>query len=163
MAVKKKQVKPSGAKRGASKGGRPSSFRPEYERYVRFLCRRGATDAELAEMFGVTEQTVNNWKQAHPEFFGSLKDGKAEADAEVERSLFERATGYEHQAVKFHVIDGAVQETPYVERYAPDTTAAIFWLKNRKPAEWRDRQDVAHSGTVTLESLILASFGKDEA
>lgn len=140
----KKQAKSSGAKRGASKGkpGRPSSFNPALIPAIRLLCEKGATDKELAVAFGVTERTITNWKQERPEFFSVLKEAKAEADAEVERSLYERATGYSHEAVKMHVVDGQVVQTTYTEHYPPDATSMIFWLKNRKPAEWRDKTEV---------------------
>ena len=67
-------------------------------------------------------------------------------------SLYHRAKGYSHPAVKIlSVAQGAgqpseVQEVPYTEHYAPDTTAAIFWLKNRQPKKWRDKQEVEHTG-----------------
>ena len=43
---------------------------------------------------------------------------------------------------------GQVTLTPIIKHYPPDTTAAIFWLKNRKTDQWRDKQDVEHSGSV---------------
>ena len=131
-----------------SKGGRPSSYKAEYAQQVAKLCRLGATDKEIAAFFEVHEDTINEWKKVHPEFSESLKEGKAAADAEVADKLFKRATGYEHKAVKI-VADaktGAEHQVEYIERYPPDTTAAIFWLKNRRPDLWRDRIDNTHSG-----------------
>lgn len=131
-----------------AKIGRPSSYRAEYAQQAVKLCRLGATDKDLANFFEVDEATINRWKQTHPEFCESLKDGKAIADAEVAEKLFRRATGYEHKAVKI-VADaktGAEHQVEYVERYPPDTTACIFWLKNRRPDLWRDRIDNTHSG-----------------
>lgn len=131
-----------------AKPGRPSRYRAEYAQQAVKLCRLGATDKELADFFEVSEQTLNTWKKAHPAFLESLKGGKAVADAEVAEKLFRRATGYEHKAVKI-VADaktGAEHQVEYVERYAPDTTACIFWLKNRRPDLWRDRIDNTHSG-----------------
>lgn len=146
------------------KPGRPSSFRPEFERVARFLYQRGATDAEVAEALGVSEQTINAWKRAHPEFLESLRDGKREADDRVERALFERATGYSHEAVKIITVsDGNnmgshVEQIPYTEHYPPDTTAAIFWLKNRRPGAWRDKQELEHSASESLAALIQQSW-----
>jgi len=134
--------KSGNAKAAAAKSGRPSSYRPEFARQTAKLCALGATDADLAEFFGVSEQTLNAWKQAHPEFLEALKAGKADIDAQVERRLFERAMGYSHPAVKILQHEGKPIVVDYVEHYAPDTTACIFWLKNRKPREWRDRQEV---------------------
>lgn len=120
--------------------GRPSKFKPEYTEQASKLCKLGATDREVADFFEVTEQTLNNWKAAHPEFFESLKLAKEEADQRVEQSLYRRALGYSHDAVKiFCDKDNGVTQVPFIEHYPPDTTACIFWLKNRKSAEWRDR------------------------
>lgn len=130
------------AKRGASvparAGGRPSSYRSEYADQARKLCRLGAIDKELADFFGVSEQTINSWKTAHPEFLEALKAGKELADAEVADKLFQRATGYSHPAVKFFMYQGTVIREDYTEHYPPDTTAAIFWLKNRRSDLWRN-------------------------
>lgn len=106
------------------------------------LAKAGWTDAQMAKFFGVTEQTWNNWKKSSPEFFGSLKDWKAEADHAVERSLYERATGYSHPDVHVSNFQGEVTLTQLTKHYPPDTTAAIFWLKNRKPDDWRDKHEV---------------------
>jgi transcriptional regulator with XRE-family HTH domain len=119
-----------------AKGGRPSLYKLEYAEQAKKLCRLGATDKELADFFGVTEQTVNNWKTSYSEFFESLKSGKQLADAEVADKLFQRATGYSHPAVKFFMFQGTVIREDYTEHYAPDTTAAIFWLKNRRRDLW---------------------------
>ena len=136
--------------------GRPSKYRPEFAEQALKLCRLGATDKELGDFFGVSEQTVNTWKTEHPEFLESLKEGKGFADAEVADKLFKRATGYEHAAVKIvaNATTGQEHIVGYTERYPPDTTAAIFWLKNRRPDLWRDKteqaQQVAVSGGLVL-------------
>lgn len=138
----------SGTAAPKAKIGRPSSYRAEYAQQAVKLCRLGATDKELAGFFGVAESTLNLWKRNHPAFSEALKEGKEAADAEVAERLFRRATGYEHKAVKI-VADaktGAEHQVEYVERYPPDTTACIFWLKNRRPDLWRDRIDNTHSG-----------------
>jgi hypothetical protein len=78
---------------------------------------------------------------------GKFKGGKVEADKCVERSLYERANGYSYDAVKIFMPAGAKKPVyaPYREHVPPDTTAAIFWLKNRDPARWRDAWQVEHS------------------
>jgi hypothetical protein len=122
--------------------GRPSSYKPEYAKMAFHLCKLGATDADLADAFEVSVVTIDNWKIKHPEFLGSLK-GKEQADNHVERSLYARATGYSYDAVKiFHTKDGKTIKVPYTEHVPPDVTACIFWLKNRRPSEWRDVQNV---------------------
>ena len=126
-----------------------------------FLARRGCTDKELAEFFGVEEKTINNWKQAHPEFLQSLKDGKAKADSQVERSLFERATGYSHPEDKIFQYEGVPVVVPTVKHYPPDTTAAIFWLKNRRPEQWREKIEHEHKGDVDIHVVIGGNATSD--
>lgn len=129
-------------------GGRPTEYREEYNEQARKLCLLGATDKELADFFEVSEVTINAWKNKHPEFLKSLKDGKLLADAEIANKLYHRAKGYQHEDVDIKVIDGHIVMTDLVKHYPPDTTAAIFWLKNRDPKRWRDKQDIEHSGKI---------------
>ncbi len=128
-------------------GGRPSKFDPAFVKQAEKLAQLGATDREVADFFEVDEATIYRWKHSHPEFCKALKVGKETADARVEQSLYRRALGYSHDAVKIAVnAQGEVTQVPFVEHYAPDTTAAIFWLKNRKPQEWRDKRETELSG-----------------
>lgn len=110
------------------------------------LCAQGFTDKELAAFFEVSEKTIYNWCAQFPEFLQSLKVGKEDADNRVERSLYHRATGYSHPAVKIFCDPktGKKEIVDFVEHYPPDTTACIFWLKNRRPAEWREKTEVVH-------------------
>lgn len=140
--------------------GRPSKFKAEYVEQAMKLAHLGATDREAADFFEVDEATIHRWKHTHPEFCESLRVGKEAADARVEQSLYRRALGYSHDATKFNVVEGVVVATPYVEQYAPDTTAAIFWLKNRKPADWRDKQDIGHDVSDRLGALLSRIDGK---
>lgn len=130
--------------KGKGKGGRPTLYKPEYVEQAKKLCLLGATDRELADFFKVSEQTLNSWKTQHPEFLESLKVGKEQADQRVERSLYQRALGYSHPDVHVSNFQGLVTLTPIIKHYPPETTAGIFWLKNRKPEEWRDR--IEHTG-----------------
>ena len=129
---------------------RPSKYRPEFVTQAEKLCKLGATDLEVADFFGINVATLYRWKGEHDEFCEALKSGKEASDNRVERSLFSRATGYEHDEVDIRVVMNQIVTTPIRKFYPPDTTAAIFWLKNRKPAEWRDKQELEHSGAVTL-------------
>ena len=124
--------------------GRPTSYKPEYATQARKLTMLGATDAELADFFEVTRSTLSRWKIMHVEFSDALKLGKDQADERVVSSLYHRATGYSHPEVDIRVIEGQIVKTELVKHYPPDTTAAIFWLKNRQKEDWRDRQDVNH-------------------
>lgn len=128
--------------KGNPGGGRDTLYDPKFVPIAEKMSHMGATDADLAQAFGVCVATIRTWKSVHEEFSSALKLGKAAADARVERSLYEKACGYSHPDTHFSAYDGHVTETPTVKHYAPDTTAAIFWLKNRKPAEWRDKQEV---------------------
>jgi hypothetical protein len=146
-------------------GGRPSSYEPQFAEQAHKLCELGATDADIASFFGVSERTINRWKHDHEEFCQSLKRGKGVADDLVEQSLFRRATGYSHDAVKMFQAEGKVIEAPYVEHYPPDTTAAIFWLKNRRPAQWRDRIDQTLSGPDggPVETSLTVNFVRPQS
>lgn len=127
-------------------GGRPTEYRYEYAAQAERLCKLlGATDAQLAEFFGVTEQTINNWKLAHEEFFESIRRGKVFADAVIAEALFHRAKGYSHSAVKIMQDKGEPLVVDYVEHYPPDTAAASLWLRNRQPEKWRDKVETEHS------------------
>lgn len=127
--------------------GRPSDYDPENTpRQAKKACLMGATDADLADFFGVSETTINNWKLAHPKFLESIKEGKQQADADVAKSLFERATGYSHPEDKIFNDGGKPMIVPTVKHYPPDTTAGIFWLKNRQSDKWRDRKHTEISG-----------------
>lgn len=135
--------------------GRPTDYKPEFVERAKEMCEAGATNLDLAHEFKVSVQTVRCWRHRHSEFRAALKIGKDVADEAVERSLFEKATGYSHDSVKFFLTkDGEVISQPFIEHVAPDTTAAIFWLKNRKPAEWRDKIDHELSGEVSMKRVI---------
>jgi hypothetical protein len=134
MTKKNKARKPN-------RGGRPTAYKPEYAEQVRKLCLLGATDIEIADFFGVNRGTVSNWKNTHSDFVEALKVGKDACDNRVERSLFHRAIGYSFDAEKVFPPKGEGRE-PVIVRYRehvpPDTTACIFWLKNRRQQQWRD-------------------------
>ncbi len=110
------------------KRGRKSVFRPEYILIAKACARFGAIEDEIANELNIGPATLDRWKQKYPEFRCALKAGKAESDDRVERSLYQLAIGWNGQP--------------------PNTTAAIFWLKNRRPDRWRDAQqlqgDIGH-------------------
>jgi hypothetical protein len=141
----------------AKRSGRPTTFKPEYVEQARKLCELGATDEELAGFFEVHVATIYRWQACHPEFCEALKAGKVAANERVERSLYHRAVGYTFDSEKVFQFQGAVVRAPVKEHVPPDTTAAIFWLKNRKPNEWRDKQQIEHDVSSTLEALIRDS------
>lgn len=133
--------------------GRPPTYKAEFAEQAQKLCRLGATDLELADFFGVDVRTIYRWKHTHEGFCQAVTCGKEAADARVERALYNRAVGYSHDAVKIFMPAGAEKPVyaPYVEHVPPDPSAAFNWLKNRKPEEWRDKQEVAHTGAINLQ------------
>lgn len=117
-------------------GGRPTKFKEEYIELAYNYALLGAIDKDLARMFDVSETTINAWKKEHEEFSEALKKGKYEADAQVARSLFKRALGYQYEEVKREESEQGVKNTVTVKEVVPDTTAQIFWLRNRQPDKW---------------------------
>ena len=101
------------------------------------MCELGATDFDIVEALGVARSTFYKWRLEHKAFSDALKVGKIQADDRVEASLYRKAIGYEYEAVKIFQFQGQEVVIPYTEIQHPDTTAAIFWLKNRRPEQWR--------------------------
>lgn len=132
--------------------GRPTDYKDDYARQAQKLAELGATDQELADFFDVDVRTVYRWKHDHDEFCQSLKVGKDIADERVERSLYQKAIGYEQDEVKIFMPSNAAEPVyaPFRAKIAPDTTAAIFWLKNRRSGQWRDKQETEHTGGQTF-------------
>ncbi len=141
--------------------GRPSSYKPEYAEQARKLCELGATDADLAEFFEVHVATIYRWAAKKGEFCEALKVGKEVADDRVERSLYHRAVGYSHPDMHVSSYLGDVKLTPITKHYPPDTTAMIFWLKNRRRADWRDKQEHEHTGAdgLPLSAAVTVTIG----
>jgi len=131
--------------------GRPTKYKPEYSEQTYKLCLLGATDVELADFFNVAESTIHLWKIEHPDFSESIKRGKVQADATVAESLYKRANGYEHPEVDIKMYEGQIIMTDITKHYPPDTAACFIWLKNRRTADWRDKQEIQHSGGITLQ------------
>ena len=148
------------------KRGRPTKYKPEYAARASELCKLGATDADLAREFKVATSTIGQWQCTFPEFSVALKVGKEEADAKVERALFQRAIGYSFDAQKItNPAHGTPKVVNYVEHVQPDVTAAIFWLKNRQRDKWRDRTEHEHSGALDINAVWaqMGELGKTRA
>ena len=153
---------------------RPTAYKGEYATQAQKLCDLGATDDEIAGFFEVSVRTIHRWKAAHEEFCHSLKVGKESADDRVERSLYHRAVGYQVQDTKVFNNNGSPMLVPYVKTVASDTTAAIYWLNNRRKDKWRNRHEIDNTSsdgsmspakgldasmlsTEALEEILLAS------
>jgi len=135
--------------------GRPTDYRVEYIEQVKKLCLLGATDVELADFFGIAVSTLNLWKNRHPEFMEALKSGKRHCDDKVVDALYNKAIGYELQEVREEESETSGRKTTVTKRQiAGDTTAQIFWLKNRQPEMWRDKQEHAVTLSDDFESLL---------
>ena len=135
------------------KRGRKSLFRPEYILIAKAAARFGAIEDEIADELKIAPGTLDNWKKKHPEFLSALKAGKEASNSKVERSLYQRAIGYSHPAIKaFMTRDGKIVEHHYIEHYPPDPTSMIWWLKNRRPDRWRDAQNIDATHGVYLLS-----------
>lgn len=128
------------------------------------LCMLGATDSEIADFFEVDVRTIYRWKNENDEFCQALTVGKQAADARVVRSLYQRAVGYyvkEEQALKIKKDQFEEEvEIVEVEKYvAPTDTSIVFWLKNRQPEAWRDKQQHEltgkDGGPVQVESTLF--------
>jgi hypothetical protein len=120
--------------------------------------RDGLTDEQISHNMGIRRSTLAEWKNKFPDISDALKKSKAVADIQVENSLYKRAVGYEYTEEKIEVettADGMVinrKVVQTVKQVVPDTTAQIFWLKNRKPDKWRDKQDIEHSGSFNVNN-----------
>lgn len=117
--------------------------------------RDGLTDEQIAKNMGIALSTLKLWKNAHSAIMTALKRGKEVIDIEVENALLNKAMGFKVTVKKSYKVKDVeydngrkVKESERIEMVdeeqyiPPDTTAQIFWLKNRKPAEWRDKQNV---------------------
>lgn len=157
--AKKKDIEPP--KRPV---GRPTLYKPEYNDQAHKLALLGATDKDMADFFEVNPDTITEWKNKFPEFSVSLKAGKDIADMHLASKLYNRAEGAEWiQEQAFKVKKTKYENGKKIEDYEevvtvpvkmaapPDTTALIFWLKNRKSSAWRDK--IEHDHTITIEKL----------
>lgn len=120
-------------------------YRPEFVEQARKLAEMGLIDAEIAEFFEVSVRAFHQWKSKFPEFAAALKVGKHEPDERVTRAMFQNAVGY---------------TDPDGKHYRPDTVAGIFWLKNRRPEEWRENFDGDRIDKDKLARLLSAVEGR---
>lgn len=150
--------------------GRKTEYNEDYhpEQALKF-CLLGYTDKELAKAFDIAESTFYKWKLEHSEFSEACSQGKEIADAEVAQAFYKRAVGYEYESEKIVVVpNGAgagssVERVPITAVVLPDASAALKWLQNRRPKEWRDKIDVEHSGKIDTNDLSNLSDEQIEA
>jgi hypothetical protein len=142
----RKRGAPLGNNRGLGNrgGGRKTVYSPKMAVVARKCCERGMTDIEIADMLGIGLATLYRWKAEHPAFSRVFKLGKAEADDRVERSLYSRAIGYDYIAEKATMTRHGQKTMRYRQHIPPDTAAAVWYLKNRRPDRWRDAHRHEH-------------------
>lgn len=134
-----------------AKMGRPTKYKVEFNQVVKSMSMRGAVDLDLCEALDISEPTLTTWKAEYPDFLGSIKEGKDLIDTMVEKSLLNRAIGCNIKEIKVHCDkDGGIHQTPIERHFPPDPTSMIFWLKNRKPKEWRDKHEVDFVSPLTI-------------
>lgn len=165
--MRKRKVKEVPAKKKKRKIGRPSKYETIDLLRVEELAKSGCVDIEIARSIGISESTFYNYAKEFPEFLQSLKRGREVADAVVERAMFKRACGFTYEEVTKEppvltlslkkgkkpaqpiTNDSLIVTKVVVKQVAPDTTAGIYWLKNRKPGSWQDKQKVEHTFKMT--------------
>lgn len=158
----KPKAKPAAAAEPKRGRGRPPTYRAEFVEQAKKLCELGATDFEVAKFFDVTATTLYRWRHDHPDFCEALKAGKHALDERVVRSLAHRALGYTFESEKIFANQGKILRAKTIEHLPPDPTSMIFWLKNRRPAEFRDRQEQVRLDVhMSLAELVNLSFRPD--
>lgn len=141
---------------------RATKYEPTMCAAVRNYATLGATEQQIAKFLGVDRSTIVVWKAQHEDFAAAMAEGKEIADDQVELSLFRRANGYRHLAFKMFLHEGRVITKRYVEHYPPDTTACIFWLKNRRREQWRDVREHDFKGKASLEQLVAGATAEEK-
>ena len=122
-----------------AKGKYQEWLEPEGLLKIEGWARDGLTDEQIANNMGISVATLYNWKNNYLEILEALKRGKEVIDRQVENALLKRALGYEYEEVSEKFESGILTERKIAKKQVvPDTTAQIFWLKNRKPKDWRD-------------------------
>lgn len=154
--------------------GRSSKYKAEYAKQAFKIAVLGATDQEMAVFFEISRETLGQWRIKHPKFLDSVYAGKDLLDKRVARSLFQRAVGYDYDAVKIFMPAGAENPVvvPYTAHVPPDPSAAKNWLCNRVPKEWRDRQvheligkdggPIQSAVTVTYDVVTAPVYDDDD-
>src|SRR5215470_6356121 len=121
-------------------GGRPTIYKPDYAEIARHACMLGASNETLAERFEVSRRTIDNWIATIPEFGDAVRHGREVADESVIAALYARATGMERKSVKVVEGEGAPVTTTHTVQALPDVRACMFWLRNRRPEQWRENR-----------------------
>lgn len=141
--------------------GRPSKYESDIKDKLFLIeqwARSGLTDEQMADNLGIARSTFCEYKLKYKEFADTLKKGKEVVDFEVENALYKRALGYNYLE---KVYENGVLTKEIEKHMPPDTTAQIFWLKNRKQSVWRDRQEIANTFPQGDFEIKIKSNGED--
>ncbi len=119
-----------------------SAYHPGFDRRATDYCMLGATNEELAQLFGVSVSANQKWLVARPSFARAVRKGREEADARVARSMFRAATGLKLKEVRTRLGENGqvLEKTETIKEQAPNVNAGTLWLTNRRSDRWRDRQ-----------------------
>lgn len=125
---------------------------------IQGMARDGLTQQQIANNLGISIDTLIENKKKYSEFNNALKKGKEVIDFEVENALLKRALGYEYEEETY---ENGILTKKVKKHVAPDTTAQIFWLKNRKPNNWKDRIETDEDKeAVANASQVIAKIRK---
>lgn len=121
--------------------------------------RDGQIDTQIAARVGVSASTLYEWKRKYPEIAAALANGKEVVDVKVENALLKRALGYTYEETRREGTQGGAAKISMVTRHvAPDVTAQIFWLKNRKPEVWREKVETPITPSDEVEDALSRSL-----
>ena len=123
-------------------GGRPTVYKPENAEIARIACMLGATNTLLAERFEVSRSTIDNWIASILDFSDAVRKGRDAADVTVVSALYARAIGLQHKMTRVFCHDGKPITVDYAVELPPDVRACIFWLRNRRPQQWREDRPI---------------------
>lgn len=145
------------------KRGRKSLYDPtKHPQQILILAEQGYTNDQIAEALNISVETLKGWIKKYPELIPPIKEGKDKADGEIETSLFNRAKGMKVKEITvIQNPDGSTRKEIKEKEIPPDTAAAFIWLKNRKPKQWRDKQEMQLTGKDGMP-LIPAKEIPDE-
>ena len=125
---------------------------------IQGMARDGLTQQQIANNLGISIDTLIENKKKYSEFSDALKKGKEVIDFEVENALLKRALGYEYEEETY---ENGILTKKVKKQVPPDTTAQIFWLKNRKPNNWKDRVETDEDKeAVANASQVIAKIRK---
>ena len=151
------------------KVGRPLRYSPKILKQVQSLAIEGKTIEEMANELSISVKTFYEWKNKYKEFSEAIKKGKEVSDDKVEESLFKRAIGYEYEETEQVMSSGKskkdkddknIKIRKTTKHVPPDVLAQMYWLKNRRPDKWRDKQDMHFSGEI--ETTIILGGNKED-